>query len=142
MSDPSATDTDLSVGSQATLDRIGKQLDAVDQMEKRLTEVCLDIDELKCGYTARNQAAKLPVASVSGMVPSTMAHSAAFTPVTNNSDNANEEGIVTRLPWGERMELEDETEDCDGSMDHPGSDKVHLTQVHKSTEELLCTAFT
>ena len=94
-------------------------------MEKRLTEVCLDMDELKREYTARNQAAELPVPSVSGVVPSTITHSAAFTPVTtNNSDNADEEGIVTRLTWGERMELEDETEDCNGSMDRPGSDKV------------------
>ena len=142
MSDSSATDTDLFVGFQASLDRIGKRLDAVDRMEKRLTEVCSDVDELKHGYTARNQAAELPVPSVSGVVPSTTAHSAAFTPVTNNSDNADEERIVTRLTWGERMELEDETEDRDGSMDHPGSDKVCLTQVHKSTEEFLRTAFT
>ena len=40
------------------------------------------------------------------------------------------------------MELEDETEDRDGSMDRPGSDKVRLTQVHKTTEEFLRTAFT
>ena len=72
----------------------------------------------------------------------TTAHSAAFTPVTNSSDNADEERIVTRLTWGERMELEDEMEDRDGSMDRPGSDKVRLTQVHKSTEEFLHTAFT
>ena len=76
------------------------------------------------------------------MVPSTTARSAAFTPVTNSSDNVDEERIVTRLTWGEQMELEDKTEDRDGSMDCSGSDKVRLTQVHKSTEEFLRTAFT
>ena len=101
MSDPSATDTDPFVGFQASLDHIGKRLKAVDRMEKQLTEVCSDGDELKRRYTARNQAAELPVASVSGMLPSTTAHSAAFTPVANSSDNADEEGIVTRLTWGE-----------------------------------------
>ena len=45
-------------------------------------------------------------------------------------------------PGGERMELEDETEDCDGSMDRPGSDKVCLTQVYKSTEEFLRKVYT
>ena len=75
MSDSSATDKDPFVGFQASFDRIGKRLDAVDRMEKRLTEVCSDVDELKCGYTARNQAAELPVPSVSGVVPSTTAHS-------------------------------------------------------------------
>ena len=122
MSDPTTTDTDPFAGFQATLHHIGKRLDAVDRIKKRLTEVCSDVDELKRGYTARNQAAKLPVASVSGVVPNTMAHSAAFTPVTNNADNADKEGIVTRLTWGKRMELEDETEYRDSSMDHPGSD--------------------
>ena len=59
MSDSSATDTDPFVGFQASLDRIGIRLDAVDRMEKRLTEVCSDVDELKRGYTACNQAAGL-----------------------------------------------------------------------------------
>ena len=109
MSDPFATDTDPFAGFQVTLDCIRKRLDTVDQMEKRLTEVCSDVDELKCGYTACNQATKLPVASVFDVVPSTTAHSAAFTPVTINSNNADKEGIVTRLTWGKRMKLEDET---------------------------------
>ena len=117
MTDPSATDTDLFAGFQATLDRIGKRLDAMDRMEKRLTEVCSDMDELKHRYTVRNQAVELPVASVSGVVPSTTVHSATFTPVTNNADNIDEEGIVIRFTWGKRMELEDETEDRDSSMD-------------------------
>ena len=140
MSDPPATDTDLFAGFQATLDRttVGKRLDAVDRMEQRLTEVCSDVDELKRGYIARNQAAQLPVAPGTGVVQSTTAHSAALTPV--NADN--EDGIVTRLTWGERMELEDENEDRNSSMDRPGGDKVRLTKVHQPTEEFLRAAFT
>ena len=68
MSDPPATDTDPFAGFQATLDRIGKRLDAVDRMEQRLTEICSDMDELKRGYIARNQAAQLPVAPGTGVV--------------------------------------------------------------------------
>ena len=117
MTDPSATDTDLFSGFQATFDHIGKRLDTIDRMEKRLTEVCSDVDELKRRYTVCNQAVELPVAFVSGVVPSTTAHSATFTPVTNNADNVDEEGIVTRFTWGKRMELEDETEDRESSMD-------------------------
>ena len=140
MSDPPATDTDPFAGFQATLDRIGERLDAVDRMEQRLTEVCSDVEELKRGNIARNQAAQLPVAPGTGVVQSTTAHSAALTPV--NADNADEDGIVTRLTWGERMELEDENEDRDSSMDRPGGDKVCLTKVHQSTEEFLRAAFT
>ena len=66
------------------------------------------------------------------MVPSTTAHSAALMPL--NADNANKDGIITRLIWGKCMELEDKTEDRDSFMDHPAGDKV---QVHKSTEEFL-----
>ena len=40
------------------------------------------------------------------------------------------------------MELEDENEDRDSSMDPPGGDKVRLTKVHQSTEEFLRAAFT
>ena len=57
MSDPPATDPDPFVGSQATLNRIGESLDAVDRKEQRLTEVCSDMDGMKHGYIARNQAA-------------------------------------------------------------------------------------
>ena len=140
MSDPSATDPDPFAGFQATLDHIGEGLDAVDRIEQRLTEVCSDVDELKRGYIAHNQAAQLPVAPGIGMVPSTTAHSTALTPV--NNDNANEDGIITRLTWGKHMELEDENEDCNSSMDRPGDDKVRLTQVHQSTKEFLRAAFT
>ena len=90
--------------------------------------------ELKHGYNARNQAAWLPAASVSGVVQNITAHSAALMPVNNNADNADEEDIVTRLTWGKRMELEDETENCSSPMDHPGGDKVCLNQVLKSTD--------
>ena len=133
MSHPSAIDTDLFTGFKVSLDHIGKRLDAVDRVEKWLTEVCSDVDELKRGY-------ELPIPSVSGVVPNTTAHT--IMPVTNNFNNANEESIVTRLTWGKQMELEDETDDPDSSMDRPSRDKVCLTQVHKSTEKFLRTVFT
>ena len=92
MSDPSTTDSDPFMGFQATLYHIGKQLDVIDRMEKWLTEVCLDVDELKHGYIA-------PAVSLSGVVSSTTARIATLKPLNNNADNADEEGITTRLTW-------------------------------------------
>ena len=140
MSDPPVTDTDPFAGFQATLDRIREQLDAVDRMEQWLTKVCSDVAELKCAYITRNKLAQLPVAPGTGVILCTTAHSAALMPV--NADNAVEDGIVTRLTWGERIELEDKNEDRDSSMDRPRGDKVRLTKVHQSTEEFLRAAFT
>ena len=73
-------------------------------MEQQLTKVSSVVNELKRWYIAHNQAAQLLAAPATGMVPSTMAHSAAL--MTVNADNADRDGIITRLPWGKRMELE------------------------------------
>ena len=141
MSDPPATDTDPFTGFQATLDHLGERLDVVDQMKQWLTEVCSDVDELKYENIARNQAAQLPVTPRTGIVASTMAHSATLTPV--NADSADEDGVITRLTWGKCMELEDKHEDRARQLHGPsGGNKVCLTQAHRSTKEFLHAVFT
>ena len=93
-------------------------------MEKRLTEVYSEVDEMKHGLYCPQPGNR---AACSFCI---WRGTKYITSVTSNDANiADEEGIVTRLTWGEQMELEDKTEDRDGSLDCPRGNKVCLTQV-------------
>ena len=76
-----------------------------------------------------------------GTIHITPVQSAVITPVAG--DVVDEE-VITGLSWAKRMELEYELDDSTSniSSEKPGGDKVHLTQVHNSTEEFLRKAFT
>ena len=108
------------------------------RMEKRLSSICNDVESLK--------KAKQPVAQLlyiienTGTVHNTPAQSAVNTPVVGD---VVDDKVVPGLSWGKRMELEDNPEDLAGNItsEKPGGDKVHLTQVHESTEEFLHKAF-
>ena len=82
-------------------------------MDQRLTQVSTDMNELKRGYVAHNQAAQLLVAPITGVVSSTMAHGDPLSQLTTmlmmptkKTSSPNQ-----RFTWGEQMELKNEAED-------------------------------
>ena len=107
------------------------------RMEERLSSTCNDVESLN----TKQLVAQLPyIIENTGTVHSTPAQSVVNTPVVGD---VVDDKVITGLSWGERMELEDNAEDPAGNITSvsPGGDKVHLTQVHESTEEFLHKAF-
>ena len=103
------------------------------RMEERLSSICNDVESLK---KAKQPVAQLPyIIENTGTVHSTPAQSAVNTPVVGD---VVDDKVVPGLSWGKRMELEDNPEDPAGNItsEKPGGDKVHLTQVHETTEFL------
>ena len=102
-------------------------MDAVDE----------DINEIKRGYIAHNQAVQVPIAPKTGVVSSTMAHSDPSSHLTTMPITLTKKASSPdqRFTWGEQMELKVEAEDRHSLMDSPGGDKILLTKVNKSKEE-------
>ena len=98
------------------------------RMKEWLSSICNNVESLK--------KAKQPVAQLlyiiqnTGIVHSTLAHSAMITPVAGDVVN---DKVVDSLSWGKRMELEDDLADPAGiiTSEKAADNKVHgVTQVH------------
>ena len=108
------------------------------RMEKWLSAVCSDVEDLKKN---RQEVAQPRALINSGVVHNTPAQSVMIKPV--NSGGVVDDKVVFGLTWVERMDLKDELSEVpDNTNDEQsGGDKAHLTQVQESTKDFLCKAF-
>ena len=105
------------------------------KMEERLSNVCNNVESLK---KTKQLVAQLPyIIEYTGTVHSTLAQSALNMPVVGDVVG---DKVIIGLSGGERMKLEDNPEDPASNITgkKPGGDKVNLTQVHESTEDIKC----
>ena len=104
-------------------------------MEERLSSICNNVESLK---KAKQLVAQLPyIIENTGTVHSVLVQSTVNTPVVSD---VVKDKVIIGLSWGKRMKLEDDPKDPAGNITSEilGGDKVHLTQVHKSTEGIRC----
>ena len=96
--------------------------------------MCAEVENLKRTHSTGGQEAQLPDGCQPGTLHSNVAHSVVSMP---------EDNIVTRLSWEEQMQLEDNqnADKVASAAKRPKGEKLCLTKVEESTENVLREAF-